>query len=356
MDSRTFAQHRVPRFSLGKLWWQAGCGSLVILALIGLVNLLVDPFDLRFAPNLSLPRMEAMRPINTALWSLGEFRQIPQKEKETATMIILGDSLAQQLTGGVTRNRSQTMGDDVRVINLSIGGASYEEMMDTLRYELPEFPSLKTVVLGVPLERLGEMGHQRTTEVYEIPSRPWKYLLNLKILSYSIGLLYNSTPPKDSPAATDEEIDTTPANSGEASAQNDVLWGSAGAVTIEKAFAKRIRLVKAPLALQRVRNELTPLAMQLRQRHIQLFFFIPPLNPYIKGVFEQTQGAADVKYLDELSKIGVVLDYAMNQPANITYRFRDPAHLDADVAHQVMLDLLQRVQTQPAAPAANSAP
>jgi len=340
MAAHTFASHRLPAFSMAKLWLQTACLSMGALLVIGAFNLAVDPFDLRFGPSLNLERITAMRPLDTVLWSEGEFRRISPEIWRQTTMIVVGDSRARQLSVRGNIDRFEPLDTGGYLLNLSIGGATYGEIFGTVREMLPRLPQLKAVVMSVPLERIGVDVRDRAPEVYLMGRQPWRYLLNLRTAAQSVQLLMHPHSLPHSSSDDDEGTLEQLAPKPMISTENLDPWGNVIEGKAADFWKKRIERVRWPLVSQRLREQLIPLAAELRAKDIQLIFFFPPLNPELRQYyFEQLQAEHD-RYLQSLAAMGVVQDYVSFRPNNLSYRFVDPMHLEINVADGLLRDVL----------------
>jgi hypothetical protein len=118
---------------------------------------------------------------NLVLEAMAEVARMPKSAKQSAEVIILGDSRA----NGLTDVRLTSI-EGHPVLNLGIGGASFEEMISFLNALSPRLTSARLLIIGTPLERFaGAPRPDRCLEVQPLVDHPMRYLANAEILKNS---------------------------------------------------------------------------------------------------------------------------------------------------------------------------
>ena len=118
---------------------------------------------------------------NLVLKAMIEVGKLPAEAKQNAQIVIVGDSRAH----GLTESRVSSI-DGHPVLNLGIGGASFEEMLSFLADQAPQLKSARLLVVCAPLERFAAAPRaNRVLEVKPIVANPLRYLANAEMLKNS---------------------------------------------------------------------------------------------------------------------------------------------------------------------------
>ncbi len=124
-----------PKTSLYQQWLiSLSTVLLLYIAVTAAFNYVVDPFSLGKYHVIRYDRAEFSRRRNVPYWTMVEISKIPEVLKKKATIVLLGDSRARNLTGGYKTPRILSVGDDI-VYNLAIGGGRLSELESIYRHE-----------------------------------------------------------------------------------------------------------------------------------------------------------------------------------------------------------------------------
>jgi hypothetical protein len=168
----------------------------VSLGAVMAFNWVIDPYN-RFHTR-SDGAHAADGQTNLVLEAMVEVAKIPASAKQKAEVVIMGDSRARNLTDSrITTDNNRS------ILNLGIGGSSFEETISFLNDQAPSLQGVRLLILGVPLERLAAAPRaDRCLEVKPIVGSPLRYLANAEMLKNSWGLWRR---PVASPGKTSRE-------------------------------------------------------------------------------------------------------------------------------------------------------
>jgi hypothetical protein len=346
-----FAADHAPAAPPRSFWLQVGLFLLLLALPVAIINLAVDPFDFRLLPHLNLPRQDAVRKDDVILWTTGELRRIPPSALRAVTVVICGDSRAELLAGGHGFPRIFTLGRD-HILNLSAGGASFDETMTILNTLLDRLPHLRALVLAVPIERIGVEEENRAPNAFKLASSPLLYALNLGILEKSFETLAHS-PNKGAPETSRPEVDPdqlTDVTSSRLDIPSEISRAEASAIApldarerrVMQKWKKKIASADARLIETRLHDVIAPLAEKLSERRVKIVFFFPPLHPDVFPAF--TPKIADLKrrYIASLAKFGTLEDFSTSAIDGIPHRFMDASHVVPDAAQAIFGKIYRR--------------
>jgi hypothetical protein len=229
----------------------AGC-LVLVAAIVGFV----DPYD-RFGGAGDVPRRLGAQ-TNQVLLAMIEVRKIPASSREQAQVVIFGDSRARKLS---EERLFQVSGQPA--LNLGIGGASFEETLTWLDSQASQLPGMRVLIVATPFERFCAAPAANTAvEAQPIARHTYRYLLNVRLLRQSLGLLM------EKPSAAGAKP--------KASAPADIL--AARDESVRATWRRLFSGYEAARATRRVESLLANLA-PVQGRGIKVVFWCPPLRP-----------------------------------------------------------------------------
>ncbi len=347
-----FSAHHAPEPPRRRFWLRFGLVFFLLAVPVAAFNLAVDPFDFRLMPHLGLIRENITRKNDTMLWAAGELRRIPRAALDEVTLAVVGDSRTDTMCRWPNSPRIFKLGQD-RVLNLSVGGASFDESVRLLTAELPRLPGLRAVLFSAPVERVGVPGIDRAANALRLADWPALYALGLGTLASSVDMLSQQSVGKRDRLATAERADIDPARLADpgvagldravnlARPEESAPLPKAGQASAAMWKATILKIDSARLQ-KRTREVIAPLVERLRKRGIRIVFFFPPLNPAVSGGIEAKIAALQRSYVAELGRLAPVEDFSLRLPPGIPPVFADTMHLRQDAAHALMAEIYWR--------------
>ena len=361
-----FALDHAPAAPRRSFWLRVALVFLLLAAPLTAFNLAVDPFDFRFTPHLPLVRSAIMPKNDTALWMAGEMRRIPQSALDEVTLVFAGDSRTDSLVRWRTTARLLKVGRNDQVLNLSYGGASFEDTCKVISAELPHLPRLRALVVGMSYENIGGMFPSRAGNALRLKNAPLLYALNLGTFSWSMRLLREQSDaiargilperpeafdPAGIPRIPRSRLDPA-ANIARAEATRDVAPTDSVRDLIAEWAAGTFADASPDLIRKKLQTQVAPFVADLRARGLAVVFFLPPLRPELLADLSPAQVAAVGGFSSDLAKIAPVEDFSRGSRDGIPLRFLDHAHVNASVAQAIFSDIyLRHFSTRPAASA-----
>jgi hypothetical protein len=292
--------------------------------------------------------------------------------RDQVTLVFVGDSRTDALVGWRTDLRLLNVAGQDLVLNLSFGGASFDDTLQCLKAELPSLPRLRGVVIGMPIERAGAVESNQAPEAIRLGHDPLFYVLNLRMVSWGAYLLREQakTAPKEVPV--DRPITSTVAGIPKLPrkkldpAQNRALAEASSQPPasplvhnlIDSWLQGSFATIDPVLVQKRLNKQLAPFVESLKKKGIEVVFFIPPLREEVRQGGGPPLAEAQDRYRAELSRLGTVEDFSRGDRSGIPIRFSDHAHVTGPVAAAIFSDIYLRnfSKNAPAGPPRPAAP
>lgn len=244
---------------------------------------------------------------NLVLEAMAEVARMPKSAKQSAEVIILGDSRA----NGLTDTRLTSI-EGHPVLNLGIGGASFEEMISFLNELSPRLTSARLLIVGTPLERFaGAPRPDRCIEVQPLVAHPLRYLANAEILRDSWGM-WRKPPVQKTKKPKDQRVEPEHKHNDEA-----VLS------TWRRLYADYDK-DRAHARVKALRDAVKPFSA----RGAAVVFWSPPIRQEIYSLIDkldlQKQRA---ELIQDIGSFGTVVDMTERDAiAGQKLTFKDPVH------------------------------
>ncbi len=246
-------------------------------------------------------------PTNLVLEAMVEVARLPAAAKQAAEVVIVGDSRARDLT-----ERRLASSGDRSVLNLGVGGASFEEMISFLNDQAPRLKSARLLIIGVPLERLAAVARpDRCLEVKPMVANPLRYLANAEMLKHSWAIWRT-------PAALPEKTvrsERTPAEREKDDKNVRSTWRRMYADFDQERANARVKML---------RQAVQPFSV----RGTAVVFWSPPIRPDIYSLIDKLDLQKERTRLSaEIGAFGTVIDMTeWPAVAGQTLTFKDPVH------------------------------
>ena len=245
--------------------------------------------------------------VNLVLVSMLEVVRLPTPAKRTAEVVIVGDSRVHGLTA--TRLASS---EGRAVLNLGVGGASFEEMISFLNYEAPRLTSARLLIIGAPLERFAAAPRpDRCVEVQPVVANPLRYLANAEMLKNSWALWRK-------PAAKPDQAPREGRTAADIQRNEDDVrstWRRMYADFDKERANGRVRAL---------REAVKPFAV----RGATVVFWSPPIRADISAQIDELDLQAERTLLSqEIASFGIIVDMTdWKTVAGHQVTFKDPVH------------------------------
>lgn len=232
---------------------------------------------------------------------------VPRAAKQNAAIVVIGDSRARALT-----HLRAEGGPDAPVLNLGVGGASFEEAVTMLRDQAPDLSSMRLLIATLPFERFSAAPRpNRCDEVRSLVTHPFRYLANAEILQHSWTLWRTPAAP----------LNPSPLNSRTSEEQTaDDLSTQA---TWRRMYADFDR-ARAEERIKMLEQVIQPLV----ERGVKVVFWCPPVRENISALLPELGLEGEREgLLARLRKSGEVVDMTRWTALHQTpFTFSDPVH------------------------------
>lgn len=268
-------------------------------------NWVIDPYNRFGSPSAGARATDGRT--NLVLAAMVEVANLPTSAKRAADMVIVGDSRAR----GLTELRLGSSGER-SVLNLGVGGASFEEMISFLNDQAPRLTSVRLLIIGTPLERLAaDPRPDRCLEVKPIVANPLRYLANAEMLKNSWALWW--TPPA-SPGKAPRE--------GRTAAEHERVDKDVRS-TWRRMYANFDK-DRAAARVQMLREAVKPFVA----RGVTVVFWSPPIREDISALMDKLDLQKErARLSQEIASFGTVVDMTdWDAVAGQKFTFKDPVH------------------------------
>lgn len=287
----------------------------VFAALLGGVAAFVavaDPYN-RFHEDEArvIPGGRANLPLQTFI----RLAKLPAAEVRLAEVVIIGDSRADKLTGSDLEKIEGQV-----VLNLGIGGVSFEEMLSAYEWRARSRPALRQVIVAVPLERLAQIPlPDRCREARPLADSALRYMLSWDIVQQS----WSIWPPRKNPQKRPSS--EKPAASA-LTAGNEASETSVDA-TVRDKWKRMYDTYDRPRADQRL-EALSKFADGVHAQGAEVIFWLPPLREEIRRLIADSRlGPDQGRLLAKLRSIAPTVDLTATPGLNgKDFTFIDPVH------------------------------
>ena len=285
MSSSTSRFDTIPKAQAVQ-WW---LGALILGALLSFVAAtiaLVDPFNSQVASwRLPYDRVRQFWGQDTALWAAFEIEQDRRESQERAEILLLGDSRIQQWTYSQGTRAATVRGRNV--YSLAFGASSLKEQFDAFDHFRKRFPSVKTVILGVPIERFldFDLAKDRTGKAVQYARLPALYLTDLYEFGKSFHWMVTNKPDPSYRAIwrvqRAERFSTT-----------DPMCTSGSGPTAQEMDIgrRRLRGLTEKAVSEVVEARLRPFVQRLADDGIKTIIYVPPFPPSIVAEMTSLDG------------------------------------------------------------------
>jgi hypothetical protein len=292
--------------------WRAIVFLAVFAMSLGTVmgfNWVIDPYNLFGSMTEMSPDSDGVT--NLVLQGMGEVAKIPQSAKLASEVIIVGDSRARNLTP----SRLASSGGR-SVLNLGVGGASFEEMISFLHDQASGLTSARLLIIGTPMERMSAAPRpDRCLEVKPIVANRLRYLANAEILKNSWDLWRR---PPAAPAKA-SKAERAPADHSQNDKEVKSTW---------RRMYGDFNQARADARVQALREAIQPFVA----RGVTVVFWSPPIREEISAVMDKLDLQKERARLSlEMAEFGSVVDMTeWDTVAGQKITFKDPVHANED--------------------------
>lgn len=327
MSSSTSRFDTIPKPQAAQ-WWIGALILAVLLSAVAATVALVDPFNSQAASwRLRYDRVKQFWGQDTALWAAFEIEQDRRESQERAEILLMGDSRVQQWTYSQGTRAATVRGRNV--YSLAFGAASLKEQFDAFDHFRERFPSVKTVILGVPFERfLGfDLAKDRTDKAVRYAGFPALYLTDLHEFAKSAQWLATSKPDPSYRAIwrvqRAERFSTT---------EPACTFGNGPTSQEADTSKRRVQSLTEKAISDVVDTRLRPFVQRLADQGIRTIIYVPPFPPTM--VAEMTALDGYKRYHEALRKVA--------RTAYVPYSFTskvgwiDFAHVCYDAGPQLL--------------------
>jgi hypothetical protein len=263
---------------------------------------------------------------NLPLQTFISVNKLPAAKVRATDVVILGDSRADKLTrSDLEKIKGQA------VLNLGIGGVSFEEMLSAYEWRPRSFSALKQVVVTVPLERLAQAPlPDRCREACPLADSALRYVLNWDIFVQS----WRISAARKNPTA----LGTAELSNASALSEGNGNSSAAIAASMRNEWKRMYDAYDRPRAERRLET-LRNFVAAINAQGAKVTLWLPPLHKEIRDLMARSRLGPDRdRLLSALRSIAPTVDLTEASGLNGNdFTFTDPVHT-ADGA--VILNLL----------------
>ncbi len=289
----------------------------IAISIIGILNFIIDPFNLNKVFNLNLPKDKVSYIMHYRLYKMIEFLNSPKSN------IILGDSR----TDGLKVEYFNELGV-ADIYNFAYGGGTLYEEIDTFWFAI-QYIKPEKVIISVPFNLFNENNTKNMVKESEsMIKNPLEYYFNSFILKASLLNLYTKLTGKmwrtERPAMNKEAFWT-------------YQLGTEVTGRYYNSFIYPIHLLDCIKKISDYGEE----------NNIELQFFIPPTHVELQNkVNEYGIQKYYEDYKKELARYSEVIDF--DYPNEVTINkdnFKDPYHANENIEIKIVNELVEKTKT-----------
>jgi hypothetical protein len=244
---------------------------------------------------------------NYPLLTMFEVDRVPSAQIRDSEAILVGDSRTYQLTPV----RTATVAG-LRVLNLGVGGGSFEETLSMLAYEGPRLKGARVLVLDVPMERFTErLAPDRCREAMPVASSLLRYAVNWQTCQDAWKMaLYRRKGVTTAHVYTGAKAELTEVDQNLTNYWREMFRGYD-----PETVRARLKLLRETIAPWQARGA-------------KIVFWAPPLRKDLQGfIAEYGLEEAWQSIAAELRQMGPLIDLERTEglPA-LPFTFADPVH------------------------------